>query len=128
MGITLHIIFFFFLVVCNVFSLNLISVILVSMYLSVFLLGFILHGILCSSWTWLAIFFPMLGKFFTIISLDIFLVPCFFFSSYRTLITQTLVHLVLSEFPETFFNSFHSFFLYSFFLLNATKKIDIINH
>ena len=63
---------------------------------NVFLLGFILYGILCASWTWVAISFPMLGKFLTIIPLDIFLVPFFFSSSYRTLMTQTVVHLALS--------------------------------
>ena len=46
-----------------------------------FLLGFILYGTLCASWTWLAISFSMLGKFSTIISSKIFSYPLFFSSS-----------------------------------------------
>ena len=44
-----------------------------------FLLGFILYGTLCASWTWLTISFSMLGKFSTIFSSNIFLYS--FFSS-----------------------------------------------
>ena len=46
-----------------------------------FLLGFILYGTLCASWTWLTISFSMLGKFSTIISSKIFSCPFFFSSS-----------------------------------------------
>ena len=51
------------------------------MCLGVFLLGFILYGILCASWTWLTISFSMLGKFSTIISSKIFSYLLFFSSS-----------------------------------------------
>jgi len=44
---------------------------LITMFLSVFLLGFILPRTLCASWTWLIICFPMLGKFSAIISYNI---------------------------------------------------------
>ena len=36
---------------------------LITACLSVFLLGSILVGTLCASWTWLTIYFPMLGMF-----------------------------------------------------------------
>ena len=73
--------FCFSLVAFNIFSLNLIFVSLINMCLGVYFLGFILYGTLCASWTWVTISFPMLGKFSTIISSDIFSDP-FFFSSY----------------------------------------------
>ena len=44
--------------------LSLIFVSLITMCLGVFLLGFILSGIFCASWTWLTISFLTLGKFF----------------------------------------------------------------
>ena len=59
------------LVAFNNFSLSLIFVIFITMWLDVFLLGFILPGTLCASWTWLTIFFTMLRKF-QLLSLQIF--------------------------------------------------------
>ena len=50
----------------------LIFVNLINMCLGVFHLGFTLFGTLWVSWTWMAISFPILGKFSTIISLNIF--------------------------------------------------------
>ena len=47
--------------------------------LHVFHLGFILYGTLLASWTWVAISFPILGKFLTIISSNIF--SCLFLLS-----------------------------------------------
>ena len=58
----LYVICRFSLVVFNNFSLSLIFVYLITTCLGVFLLGFILAGTLCASWTWVAISFPMLGK------------------------------------------------------------------
>ena len=83
----------FFLAAFNILSLCLVFVSLISMCLSVFLLGFILYGALCASWTWLTIYFSMLGKFSTIISSKILSYP-FFFSSSGTPIIQMLVHLM----------------------------------
>ena len=48
---------------------------LINMCLEVFCLGFILFGTLWVSWTWVAISFPILGKFLTIISFSIFSCP-----------------------------------------------------
>ena len=71
MGISMHVICHFSLVAFNNFSLSLIFVSLITMCLSVFLLEFILTGPLCASWTWVALSFPVLGKFSTIISSNI---------------------------------------------------------
>ena len=57
---------------------------LISMCFGVFLLGFILYGTLCASWTWLAVSFSMLGKFSTIISSKMFSYTFFFSSSAAT--------------------------------------------
>ena len=62
------------------------------MCLDLFLLGFILYGTLCTSWTQLIISFSMLEKFSTVISSKIF-----FFSSPGTPIIQILVHFILSQ-------------------------------
>ena len=57
------------------FFLYLIFVSLINMCLGVFLLGFILYGTLCTSWTWVTISFLILVKFSAIISSNIFSVP-----------------------------------------------------
>ena len=62
-----------------------------------FLLGFILYGTLCASWTWLTISFSTLGKLSTIISSKIVSYPFFCSSSSGTTIIQMLVHLILSQ-------------------------------
>ena len=66
MGFPLYVTCCFFLEAFNNISLQLVFVRLVC--LGVFLLGFILYGTLCASWTWSAISFSPLGKFSTIIS------------------------------------------------------------
>ena len=81
----------------NILSLCLVFVSLISTCLGVFLLGFILYGTLCASWTWLTISFSMLGKFSTLISSKVFSYPFFFSSSSGTPIIQMLVHLILSQ-------------------------------
>ena len=77
MGIPLCVICCFSLAAFNICSLCLIFVNLINMCLGVFHLGLILFGTFWVSWTWLAIFFPILGKFPTIISSSIFLWPFF---------------------------------------------------
>ena len=96
MGFLLYVTCCFSLAAYNILSLCLVFVSLISMCLGVFLLGFILYGTLCTSWTWLTISFTMLGKFSTIISSKISSYP-FFFSSSGTPIIQILVHLILSQ-------------------------------
>ena len=68
MGFPLYVSCCFSLAAFNILSLCLVFVSLISMCLGVFLLGFLLYGTLCASWTWLAISFSMLEKFLTIIS------------------------------------------------------------
>ena len=80
MGVPLYVIRRFSLAAFNNFSLSLIFANLITTCLGVFLLGFILYGTRCASWTWVAISFPMLGKFSTIISSNIFLGPFSLFS------------------------------------------------
>ena len=72
MGVPLYVMCHFYFVAFNILSLSLIFVSLITMCLGVFLLGFVLPGAMYTSWTWLIIFFPMLGKFSAIISSNIF--------------------------------------------------------
>ena len=72
MGLPLYVICRFPLVAFNNFSLSLILVNLITVCLSMFLFGLVLPGTLCASWTWVAVSFPKLGKFSTIISSNIF--------------------------------------------------------
>ena len=72
MGIPLCVICRFPLAAFNIWSLCLIFINLINTCLGVFLSGFILFGTLWVSWTWVAISFPILGKFSTIISWPFF--------------------------------------------------------
>ena len=84
----------------HICSLCLIFVSLIIMCLGVFCLGFILFGTLWVSWTWLATSFPILGKFSTIISSNIFSCPFFLSSSSSgTAIIRMLEHLTLPQRP-----------------------------
>ena len=77
---------FFSLAAFNICSLCLIFVNLINMCLGVFFLGFILFGTLWVSWDSLAISFPVLGKFSTIISSSIFSWHIFLSSSGASMI------------------------------------------
>ena len=99
MGIPVYVICCFTLSAFNKFSLNLFFVSLINMCLGMFLLGFILYVTLSTSWTWVAISFPLLGNFSTIFSLNIFSDPFFFSSSSGTPIIRMLMLLVLSQRP-----------------------------
>ena len=80
------------------FSLSLIFVSLIAMCLGIFLLGFILSGILCTSWTWVSISFPLLGNFFSYCLVRYFLRSLFYLSSPSGApIMQILVCLMLSQ-------------------------------
>ena len=81
-----------------ILSLCLVFVSLIGMYLGMFLLGFILYGTLCASWTWWTISFSMLGKFSTIISSKIFSYPLFLFFFWDPY-NSRLVHLILPQRP-----------------------------
>ena len=96
MGISLCIICCFSLASFNICSLCLIFINLINMCLWVFHLQFILFWTLWVSWIWVAISFPILGKFSTTISSSIFSWP-FFLSSSGTPMIQILGHLTLSQ-------------------------------
>ena len=81
----------------NSCSLCLIFVNLINMCLGEFCLGFILFGTLWVSWTWVAISFPIFGKFSTIISSSNFSWPFFLSSSSGTPMIQMLGHFTLSQ-------------------------------
>ena len=78
LGIPFCVICCFSFAAFNICSLCLIFVNLINMCLGVFHLGFILFETLCVSWTWVIIFFPILGKFSTSISSNKFSWPFFF--------------------------------------------------
>ena len=117
MGIPLYVMFCFPLAAFNIFSLYLIFVSLIKMCLGVFFLGFILYGTLCASWTWVTISYPILGKFLTIVSSNIFSDPFFFCSSSGTSVIRMLVHLVLSQRSLRWFSIL--FILFSLFCSSA---------
>ena len=97
MGTPLYVICWFSLATFNSFYWYLIFDSLINMCLGMFLLGFILYGTLCTSWTWLTISFPMSVKFSTIISSNIFSDPFFFSSSSGMPILWMLLHLMVSQ-------------------------------
>ena len=86
----------FSLAAFKICSLCLIFVNLINMSLGVFCFGFILFRTLCVSWTLVAISFPILGAFSTIISSSIY--SChFFLSSSGTPMIRMLGHWTLSQ-------------------------------
>ena len=97
MGILLWVICCFSVAAFNIFTLCLFFVHLINMFIGVFHLGFILFGALWVSWTWVAISFPIIGKFSTIISSNIFSWPFFLSSSLGTPMNRMLGLLTLSQ-------------------------------
>ena len=113
-GIPLYVIYCFSLAAFNIFSLCLIFLSLINICLGLFHLGFILFGIVCVSCTWVAISFPILGKFSTITSSSIF--SCLFFlsASSGTPMIQILTKFnIVPEISEVFPISFNSFLCFS---------------
>ena len=102
------------------FSLSLISVNLITMSLSVFLLGLILYRTLC--FLELSVSFPMLEKGSAIIYSKIFSVPSSLYYPSGTPIMQTLVPLTLSQ-GSLKPSSFH----YLFFLLFHGSDFSILS-
>ena len=97
MGIPLYVICCFSLAAFNNFSLSSIFVSFdycVSRRVSAWVYP---AWILCDSWTWVAISFPTLGKFLTIISSNIFSGPFSHSSPSGTPIMRMLLHLILSQ-------------------------------
>jgi len=106
-----YLLFFVFPLLLLIFPLlSLIFVRLVTVCLGVFLLGFILPGTFCASWTWLTVSFSILRTFSAIVSSDIFSGPFSLSSPSGTPIMWILVHLMLSRRSQYVLISFHSFF------------------
>ena len=97
MGIPLCVICCLSLAAFNICSLCLIFVNLINMHYGVFCFGFILFGTLWVSWTWVTIYFLILGKFSAIISSSIFSWPFFLSSSSGTPMTWMSGCLTLSQ-------------------------------
>ena len=114
MGIPLCVICYFSLAAFSICSLCLIFVNLINMCLGMFHLEFILFGTLWVSWTWVIISFPILGKFSTIISSNIFSWSLFLSSSSWTPMIRMLEHLTLSQ--RSLMLSSFLLILFSFFL------------
>ena len=103
---------------------------LINMCFGVFHLGFILFGTLWVTWTWVAISFPILGKFPTITSSSIFSCPSyllvfFFWDSYDSNVGAFNIAPVVSDNVLISFNSFFFFllcFIYST-ILSSTSLI-----
>ena len=106
----------------NIWSLCLIFINLINMCFGVFCLGFILFGALWVSWNWVAISFPILGKFSTIISSSIFSWSFFLSSSSGTPMIQMLGHLTLSQRSL----SLSSFLLIIFYFFLSASLISTI--
>ena len=111
MEIRLCVICCFSLAAFNICSLCLIFVNLINMCLGVFHLRFVLFRTLCVSWTWVAISFPILGKFSTIISSSIFSwsFVFLFWDSYDSNVGAFNIVLEVSEIVLIYFNSFFFF-------------------
>ena len=107
MGISLWVICCFSLAALNIFSLCLIFVSLINMCLGVFHLGFILFGTLWVSWTLVAISFPTLGKFSTIISSN-FLMPFLFIFFWDAYDLNVGTFYIVPEVSEVVLSSFNS--------------------
>ena len=97
MGIPLYVICCFSLAAFSICSLYLIFISLINMCLGVLCLWFVLFGSLWVSWILVAISFPILWKFSTIISSSIFSCHLFLSSSSGTPMIRMLGHLTLSQ-------------------------------
>ena len=93
------------------------------MCFSMFLLGFILPGTLCTSWTWLTISFPMLGIFSVIISLNILLGHFSLPFPSGNPIMQMLVCLTLSQMSLRLYSFSFFFILFSIFCFTTVIYI-----
>ena len=120
MGIPLHVICCFSFAAFNNFSLYLFLIVWLICVLACFSLDLSCMG-LCPSCTWVTISFPLLRKFSTIISSNIFLVPLFFSSSFWDPYNLNVgTFNVVPEFSETVLKSFHSFSLFCSMIVIST--------
>ena len=94
---------------CDTFSLLLLFASLITVCLGVFLLGFILPGTLCFSWTWLIISFPILLKF-SANSSNIFSGPFSLSAASGTPTSKIHAFNAVPEVSQAISICFHSFF------------------
>ena len=129
MGIPLCVICCFSLAAFNICSLCLVFVNLINICLGVFHLGFILFGTFWVFWTWVAIFFPILGTFSTILLknfLMAFLFVFFFWDSYDSNVGAFDIVPEVSEVVLISFNSFNSFFLSVSFISTIVYSTSLV--
>jgi len=112
MGFPLYVTCCFSVAAFGILSLCLVFVSLISMCLGVFLHGFTMYGTLCASWTWLTIFFPILGKFSSVIFKHFLICFLFLFLFYDTYNSNVGAFDIVPVVSETIL-----FFFFPFFLL-----------
>ena len=127
MGIPLCVNFCFSLAPFNICFLCLIFIYLINMCLGVFRLGVILFGTVWVSWTWMATSFPILGKFSTINSSNIFFMAflfVFFFWDFYDYNVGTFN--IVPEASEVVLISFISFFHSASFISTILSFTSLI--
>ena len=125
----LFVVFPLLLLIFVFFCVCLILVNLITMWLGVFRLGFILFWTLWVFWTWVIISFPILGKFSTIISSSIFSWSFFLSSSSGTPMIRMLGCLTLSQRSlrlSSFLLIHFSFFLSDSFISTIVSSTSLI--
>ena len=106
MGFPLYVTCCFSLAAFNILDLCLVFVILISMCLGVFLLGFILCGTPCTSWTWLTISFFSAYNHFK----NFFLPFLFLFCFWDPYNSNVGAFDIVPEVSENILYSFHAFY------------------
>ena len=119
--------YLFSLAAFSILSLSLIFVIFIISCFGVFLFVFILYGTLCTSWSWMLVSFPRLGKFLAVIYSNIFSGLLSLFSS-GTPIMQILVHLMLSQRYLKLSFLFILFFFFFFMLSCSDFHCSVFLH
>ena len=130
MGIPLCVMCCFPLAAFNIYSLCLIFVNLINMFLGVFCLGFILIGTLWVSCTWVTMSFPILGKFSTIISSSIFSWSFFLSSSSGWASYESIVGAfnIVPEVSEIVLISFNLFFFFPLWFIYFYHSIFYLTY
>ena len=109
MGLLLYVMCCFFLAAFNILSLCLVFVSLISIFLGVFLLGFILYGTLCL--LDLDYFLFHVGEIFNYNLFKNFLIPFIFLFFWDPYKSNVCAFDIVPEVSETILSSFHSFCL-----------------